>query len=172
MSIHRILPLLAAFAFLTACGDDSSKPATEPPPAPVPAPEPEPIPEPEPEPEPEPTPDPEPVAGATFDCLPGDAAKGQTAYVTLCATCHGATGDGSGPAGQALDPKPARHDDGGYMNGLTTEHLFTVISQGGAAAGKSPLMAPWGAALGGDEAVWDVVAFVRTLAKEPGFSCE
>ncbi len=166
MSIHRLLPLLVVFAFLAACGGDSDEPAPEPTPAPAP------IPTPEPEQEPEPVPAPEPVAGATFECVPGDAAKGQTAYVTLCATCHGATGDGSGPAGQALDPMPARHDDGEYMNPLTNEQLFTVISQGGTAAGKSPLMAPWGAALGGDDAVWDVVAFVRTLAKDPAFSCD
>ncbi len=171
MSIHRSLPLFVALSLAIACGGESEAPKPEPTPARTPAPEP--VPTPEPTPGPAPTPEPEPVAaGATFPCLPGDAAKGKTAYVTLCATCHGATGDGSGPAGQALDPQPARHDDGGYMNPLSNEHLFTVIAEGGAAAGKSPMMAPWGAALGGDEAVQDVVAFVRTLAKDPDFACE
>ncbi len=164
MSMIRLFSVLALSALLAACGgDDTPPPPAEKPPVPAPAPEPTP--------EPEPEPAPEPMAGGTWDCLPGDAEAGQKSYVMLCASCHGATGDGSGIAGQALDPKPARHDDGGYMNALSTEHLFTVINDGGAAAGKSPLMAPWGAALGGEQGVWDVVAFVRTLA-DPPFACE
>ena len=170
MSRHHLFALLVALAFFAGCGGEDDSPAPAPDPAPVPAPTPEPSPEPVPAPEPEPEPKPA-GAGATYPCLPGDAASGQVQYVTLCASCHGASGDGSGPAGQALDPRPARHDDGTYMNALSNDELFQVISEGGAAAGKSPLMAPWGAALGGDEGVWDVVAFVRTLAGDPEFSC-
>lgn len=168
MSIHRLIPLFVALALGLACGGDSETPKPTPTPAPTPAPVPEPTPEPTPEPEPEP--EPELAVGTPFPCIPGDGRDNST-YVTLCGTCHGATGDGSGPAGQALDPKPARHDDGGYMNALSDEHLFTVISEGGAAAGKSPLMAPWGGVLGGEQGVWDMVAFVRTLAKDPAFAC-
>jgi mono/diheme cytochrome c family protein len=67
---------------------------------------------------------------------------------------------------QALDPKPARHSDGGFMNGLSDEYLVRVIRDGGAAVGKSPLMAPWGGTLS-EAQVRDVVAFVRTLADPP-----
>jgi mono/diheme cytochrome c family protein len=65
-----------------------------------------------------------------------------------------------------LDPKPARHTDGSYMNALSDEHLFRVIKEGGAAVGKSPLMAPWGGTLS-DAQVHDLVAFTRSLADPP-----
>ena len=66
----------------------------------------------------------------------------------------------------SLDPKPAHHSDGGTMNALSNDHLFKVVKEGGPAVGKSPLMAPWGGTLS-DAQIWDVVAFVRTLAAPP-----
>ena len=95
-----------------------------------------------------------------------DAAKGDSLYQTYCASCHGARGAADGPVGQTLDPKPTRHDDGATMNALTNDYLFKVIQEGGAAVGKSPLMAPWGGSLS-DEQIWDVIAFVRSLADPP-----
>jgi len=93
-----------------------------------------------------------------------DAARGAQLYAANCASCHGATGAGDGPAAAALQPKPAHHDDGNYMNALSNDHLFQVIQQGGASVGKSPLMAPWGGVLSNDQ-IWDVIAYVRSLAK-------
>ncbi len=55
------------------------------------------------------------------------------------------------------------------MNALTNEHLTKVIAEGGAAVGKSPLMAPWGGVLNAQQ-VQDVVAYVRSLA-DPAYSC-
>jgi mono/diheme cytochrome c family protein len=108
---------------------------------------------------------PSPPAAVT---APGarDVAKGAATYQQLCASCHGPRGAGDGPAGQALEPKPAKHGDGTYMNALSNEHLFRVIQGGGAAVGKSPAMAPWGGTLS-DAQIWDVVAFVRSLADPP-----
>ncbi len=104
-----------------------------------------------------------PAAGANSAA---DPARGAASYLTLCASCHGPRGAGDGPTGQALDPRPARHDDGAYMNALSNEHLFRVIKEGGAAVGKSPLMTPWGGALS-DAQIRDVVAHVRSLADPP-----
>jgi mono/diheme cytochrome c family protein len=92
-----------------------------------------------------------------------DASRGAPLYATNCASCHGPKGDGDGPVAAALNPKPAKHSDGAYMNPLTNEHLFKTIKDGGAAVGKSPMMAPWGGVLTDDQ-IWDVVAFVRSLA--------
>jgi mono/diheme cytochrome c family protein len=103
------------------------------------------------------------ATAATASTGPGDAARGKALYAQYCASCHGATGNADGPLGQALNPRPARHSDGAYMRTLSDEHLFKVIQQGGAAVGKSPLMAPWGGTLS-DAQIRDVVAFVRTLA--------
>lgn len=106
---------------------------------------------------------------ASYACIPGDPQQGATHYASLCASCHGARGDGQGPAAAGLNPKPARHDDGTAMNDLSNDYLFKIIKEGGAAVGKSPLMAPWGGTLS-DAQIWDVVAFVRSLA-EPAYSC-
>ncbi len=148
--------LVGGALLLSALGCGSAEEQAPPPPAPSPAPALAPAAEP-----------PAPAAQAAL-ALPAarDVAKGQATYQQLCASCHGPRGAGDGPAGQALDPRPARHDDGAYMNALSNEHLFRVIEQGGAALGKSPLMAPWGGALS-DAQIWDVVAFVRTLAQPP-----
>ncbi|MDH3210900.1 MAG: cytochrome c [Myxococcales bacterium] len=100
---------------------------------------------------------------------PADASRGAANYAILCAGCHGASGDGDGPLAAALDPKPAKHSDGAYMNALSDAHLFQVIQQGGASVGKSPMMAPFGASLS-DAQIRDLVAHVRSLAKNPPYS--
>ena len=95
-----------------------------------------------------------------------DATRAAPLYAQYCASCHGSGGHGDGPAGAALDPHPTDHTNGSYMNTLSNEHLFKVISEGGAAVGKSASMAPWGGVLSEDQ-VWDLVAYVRTLADPP-----
>lgn len=120
-------------------------------------------PAPTPPPAPAPTPEPEPEA---IDLSAGDAKAGAATYGINCATCHGPSGDGDGPLSASLDPKPARHSDGDYMNGLSDEHLVRVIRDGGAAVGKSALMAPWGGVLS-DADIANVVAFLRSVAVPP-----
>ena len=67
------------------------------------------------------------------------------AYATVCASCHGATGGGDGPAGVALDPSPANFTDPAFWESRDDERVLTAILEGGAAVGVSPMMAPWGA---------------------------
>jgi len=95
----------------------------------------------------------------------GDPKKGKAKYVEnmRCSACHGDTGLGNGPAAVALNPKPRNFQDGAYMNPKPDEQLFKVIKQGGPAAGLSPLMAPFGSQLS-DKEIWDVIAFIRSLA--------
>jgi mono/diheme cytochrome c family protein len=95
-----------------------------------------------------------------------DAAAGKADYQIFCASCHGPTGDGDGPVAQALDPKPARHSDGNFMNPLKDDYLFQVIKFGGASVGKSPMMAPVGGSLS-DQQIRNVIAFIRSLADPP-----
>ena len=154
--------MVAGSAILTGC------PATESPaPPPAASPDSAPVPEPPREPEPAPTKPVAPVQDASAGgCPSGDAAAGDAVYQKYCASCHGSRGDGQGPAAAGLNPTPARHDDGAYMNALSNAHLVKVIRSGGPAVGKSPLMAPWGGVLD-DTQIQDVVAFVRSLAKPP-----
>ncbi len=99
----------------------------------------------------------------------GDAETGQKLYVDYCASCHGTRGAGDGPMAASMNPKPAHHNDGAYMNELSNEHLYRVIAGGGGAVGKSPMMTSWGAVLS-DEQIQDVMAFVRSLAEDPAYS--
>lgn len=94
----------------------------------------------------------------------GDVAAGKAKYDQLCATCHGATGMGDGPAAQALTPKPRNFQDKASMSAKTDDELRRVIKEGGAANGLSAAMAPWGSMLS-DQDITNVIAYIRTLAK-------
>src|ERR671937_901010 len=107
------------------------------------------------------------VCGAVIfgTILATDAAsveEGKKVYMQFCASCHGQSGKGDGPAAAALNPKPRDHTDRQYMSSLSDDQLFKVIKEGGASVGKSPLMPPWGPSLKDDQ-IKDVIAYVRTL---------
>ena len=106
------------------------------------------------------------TAPAESEAVEADPAAGKADYQIFCASCHGPTGDGDGPVAQALDPKPARHSDGNFMNPLKDDYLFQVIKFGGASVGKSPMMAPVGGSLS-DQQIRNVIAFIRSLANPP-----
>jgi mono/diheme cytochrome c family protein len=94
----------------------------------------------------------------------GDPAKGKASFDQICASCHGTAGKGDGPAAAALNPKPRDLSDKGYVNGLKDDYIKKIITQGGQAVGKSPLMPPLGGALKDDD-IENVIAFVRSLGK-------
>ena len=83
------------------------------------------------------------LIATSYASAAGDAAKGKEVYNNICASCHGPTGKGDGVAAAALDPKPRDLSNAEYVSGLSNEHLVTVISKGGAAAGLSALMPAW-----------------------------
>ena len=152
--------VLALFAL--GCGDQADTPAPPESAAPAPA-----APAGDPTPPVPPAPDESPdTAPAKSAAVKADVKAGADDYQIYCASCHGATGEGDGPVAQALNPKPARHSDGAYMNSLTDEYLFKVIKFGGASVGKSPMMAPLGGSLS-DQQIHNVIAFVRSLADPP-----
>ena len=93
-------------------------------------------------------------------------AKGQALYKQYCSVCHGAEGKGNGPGAAAMNPKPRDHSDGSYMNKLSEAHLTKVVSKGGAAVGRSPLMPAWESTMSAEQ-IQQVIAFVRTLAVPP-----
>lgn len=82
---------------------------------------------------------------------------GMPLYQANCALCHGDTGDGEGPAGASFDPKPTHLAKGKILNAPDGE-LFLVLKNG---KGKMPAMKKMT-----DEQMWQVVAYVRTLAKK------
>lgn len=96
--------------------------------------------------------------GSTED--KGDAAKGKASYDSTCVACHGPEGKGDGVASAALDPKPRDLSDPAYVSTLSNEHLYKVISEGGASVGLSPLMAAWSGVLS-EQDIWNVIAYIR-----------
>ena len=94
----------------------------------------------------------------------GDPAAGKKVYEIYCVTCHGPAGDGQGPVGKTLQPPPRDFTKGDFKFGGKDQEIFDIISNGAAAKGGSPLMAPWGAVVPeGDR--WGLVAYIRTLKK-------
>lgn len=89
-------------------------------------------------------------------------AAGKQLFMQICTPCHGQEGKGDGPASAALDPKPRNLTDPGYMAGLGDRYLFELISRGGIAVGKSPLM-PAQSALAAQD-ISNVIAYVKTLS--------
>lgn len=90
----------------------------------------------------------------------GDPAKGEEKFNQICASCHGPTGHGDGPAAAALDPKPRNLSDPKYVSTLSDEQIFKTVKEGGAVVGKSPLMPAWGSVLS-DNDIWNVIAYLR-----------
>ncbi len=98
-----------------------------------------------------------PVAGA-------DQAQGAHWFSFFCVHCHGWSGKGDGPTAAMLDPRPRNQTNGKYMNNISNLEIFAVIKGGGPARNLSEAMPAWGNVLQ-DQDIWNVVAFMRSIAK-------
>ncbi len=67
-------------------------------------------------------------------------AKAKDIFRNRCVPCHGAVGQGDGPASATLNPKPRKYADPEWQASVTDEYLEKIIKYGGAAVGKSPVM--------------------------------
>jgi mono/diheme cytochrome c family protein len=89
----------------------------------------------------------------------GDAARGATLYQRYCRGCHGEDGRGGAHTFMPHIQNLTRKD---YIEFLPDGFLFTVITEGGAAVGKSGYMPAWRGTLS-EQDIKDVIAFIRTL---------
>jgi mono/diheme cytochrome c family protein len=71
---------------------------------------------------------------------PGAVASAQTVFAQRCVPCHGATGNGDGPASASLDPKPRNYTDPAWQASVDDAYIEKIIKFGGAAVGKSAAM--------------------------------
>lgn len=86
-------------------------------------------------------------------------AKGKLIYQVNCASCHGAKGNGDGPAATALNPPPRDLVKGVWTKGGRSDQLFKTISLG--ISGTS--MAAFGHLSKEDR--WALVHFMRSVTK-------
>jgi cytochrome c553 len=112
---------LLALAFVAACGKNNDPP---PPSSGVPGAKPESGPH---------------GGAATGGAKTGDE-RAHAMFETICATCHGNTGQGNGPAAESLPTKPRNYTDAAWQAGVTDAQIKDIIIHGGQAVGKSPLM--------------------------------
>ncbi len=86
---------------------------------------------------------------------------GNAKFQTLCAACHGATGDGNTPVAASLKPPPRSFLDPKveWTNGREPAEIYKTIVKGIPGTG----MAPMGAALSIKER-WAIVHFINSLA--------
>jgi mono/diheme cytochrome c family protein len=93
-------------------------------------------------------------------------ARGEAAYVSYCAMCHGDLGNGDGPLSKDLTSKahitPLRLNDAAHLRQLGRARVREIVTYGGQHSGRSNLMPPWGEKLGAS-LVNDVVDYVYTL---------
>jgi mono/diheme cytochrome c family protein len=99
-----------------------------------------------------------------------DPAQGAHWFSFYCVHCHGWFAKGDGPTAAMLDPRPRNQTNGKYMNHISNLELFAVTKGGGVARNLSEAMPAWGNVLQ-DQDIWNVVAFLRSLAK-PAFNAK
>jgi mono/diheme cytochrome c family protein len=93
-------------------------------------------------------------------------AQGKRVFYEKCVWCH----SDSTPAGPSnrfnLSPTPALINDGEVLNPMSDTYLQNIITLGGGAMGKSPLMPSWGGTLS-QEHIQSLIAFIRAVAQPP-----
>jgi len=94
----------------------------------------------------------------------GDIDAGKRIFAAYCAVCHGTGGRGDGPLTSMFGPRPFDFTDQAGMAARRDIELYEAIFGGGEAIGKSTVMPRWGGLLQEQE-MWDVIAYVRTLAR-------
>jgi mono/diheme cytochrome c family protein len=69
-------------------------------------------------------------------------AKASDIFSERCAACHGADGNGDGPAAANLKPRPIDFHSQNWQKSVTDDSITKAIIFGGRAVGKSSQMAP------------------------------
>ncbi|MBI4715008.1 MAG: cytochrome c [Nitrospirae bacterium] len=90
-----------------------------------------------------------------------DATHGKKVYDTNCAACHGAKGDGKGPAAATLNPKPTDFTSPEVMKDIPDPRMKKSIREGK----PGTAMVAWGGILS-DKDIEDVIAYTRTFREK------
>ena len=87
-------------------------------------------------------------------------AAGKQVYQRYCASCHGLTAEGG--SGSDISPPAPDLTDSEWKRGSTDGEIFDVIKNG---VPPDLNMEPWGDRIN-DTNIWNVVNYVRSLAKK------
>lgn len=86
-----------------------------------------------------------------------DLALGAKIFQQQCASCHGSTGHGEGPAGQYLNPKPANFFEDDLVLNSAPYKFFNTIRLGVPGTGMSAFPHL------NDEEVWSIAFYLKSL---------
>ncbi len=93
-------------------------------------------------------------------------AQGQRVFYQYCVWCH-ADSTPAGPSNRSnVTPTPDLMNDGSKLNGMSDAFMRNIITLGGSAMGKSPMMPAYGKTLTQRE-IDAVMAFTRAIADPP-----
>lgn len=105
--------------------------------------------------------EPPPAYARLKNPVPADAesiARGRQLYNSYCSSCHGANGDGRGPAAVGLNPRPADFTDPNHMKKMNDNALFWKTSEGV----EGTAMPAWKHQLDEDDR-WHLVNYIRSF---------
>lgn len=91
---------------------------------------------------------------------PGSVAAGTQVYQRYCRSCHGTNAEGG--SGSDISPPAPDLTDSEWKHGSTDGEIFDVIKNG---VPPELNMEPWGDRVK-DPDIWNVVNYVRSLAKK------
>lgn len=95
-----------------------------------------------------------------------EQAQGKRIFYQDCVWCH-ADATPAGPSNRSnVNPNPPLMNDGATLNGESDEYLQNIITLGGSAMGKSPMMPPYGRTLTQGE-IRAMIAYARAIAQPP-----
>jgi mono/diheme cytochrome c family protein len=90
------------------------------------------------------------------------AAEGEILYQANCASCHGVSGEGDGPASGGLEPRPKNLAV--EIDAISDAYLFWRISEGGLMEPFNSVMPNWRGIMD-EEQIWQVITYLRTFKK-------
>lgn len=105
------------------------------------------------------------IAGPALAQPRGDARNGRELYMEKCGLCHGSEGEGWDWTKKVAKPPVPVPDLARVAAERSDKHLFEVVKGGGEAVGKTRFMPPFGFQLS-DQEVWDLVVYMRSLARK------
>ena len=100
-----------------------------------------------------------PLPGDASNIKAGETLFQQTAQPLACMNCHGTKGDGQGPMGAALDPRPRNFACGETMKDISDGQMFWIIKNGSKGTGMiaNPGMP--------DNQIWQLIHYIVSERK-------